>query len=394
MGFYLRNANLIGSVWAGTGGVFDVADAFYYASPFAKIGTTVYDATSLGALTYITELEAAFHSAYPSVISGYLKYIIKDSASTTKTIVAAFRKSAAGVLSQSIFSAYNNTPSVGAVSSILFYSNDDHDTLFMDGDGGGVISRINNNAITGSSQYDKFFGTTVTVTSSAVNTAMNFSPASFIASSSNLATIVSFPGTSSAIWFDLTAGKYKVNNFTAQNSPSDITTYISSGAPTNSVITISDGINMFLIYRMNQTSAVECRVDLSTGLITTSLRSFSQATFYNTTEEDAIGAQLFAVDGAPTWQNGTTYNYTRLDSASTGYGWREVTALSAVSSTTIGSLSTQTGMDIMSSIDSTDSYVWFADWGHDDGGLFNGGNDSQLNTAKSNIQKIPSTYNN
>jgi len=393
MGFYSRNGGLIGTTyaWSAKTGVVDLFDAYLNASPLAKIGTTVYDATGFGAVTDITEIETVFHATYPSVISGYLKYIIKDTVSTTKTIMVSFRKSSVGELSQSMFSLYNSTPSIGTIYSILYYSNDDHDTLWMDSDGKGVIARLNINTLTTSSNYDKFQGTTEVLTNTTLDSAVTFSPSLFV--NNNNATPITFPATSSVIWFNLGLSTYKVNSFSSQSSPSNITTYIGNVAPANQIITISDGVNMFLIYKIGQSYAVQGKVDLTTGTITTSLKLFS-ATFLNGTEEDAIGAQLFAVDGALTYQSGTSFCYTPLNNTSTGWGWREISALSSYTSATIGSINTQTGMDIFGSIDALDGFVWFADWGHDDGGLFNVGNDSQLGTTKSNIQKISSTYNN
>lgn len=390
MGFYLRNSSYIGAVRGTATGVYDIKTAFLNTSKIALKGTSVYDAVNFGPVYNITELEQEFQTLYPGVVSGYMKYVIRDSASTTKTIVTSFRKSAAGKLSQSCFSAYNNAISIGAVSSILLYSNDDHDTLFMDADGGGVLSRSNINTLNGN--FDKFFGTTVTVTNSAINTAMQFSPSNFISSSQN-GSIIAFPSTSSAIWFNFSTSQYKVNNFSAQSFTSDLSTYIGGVSPANNLITISDGVNMFLIYKTGQSFAVEGTVNLTTGVVTTINRSFSQS-FFNTTEEDMIGAQLFALDGALSYQNSTSFNYTPLNNASTTYGWRDITTFSASNTAAIGTLATQTGMDIYGSIDTSDGYVWFADWGHDDGGLFNVGNDSQLGTAKSNIQLIPSTYTN
>ena len=45
----------------------------------------------------------------------------------------------------------------------------------------------------------------------------------------------------------------------------------------------------------------------------------------------------------------------------------------------------------MSSIDPS-GYVWFADWGHDDGGIFEVGNDSGIGTRQTNIFLVPDTF--
>lgn len=392
--YYTRSGSILGaSAWGGKTGVIDLTRARLASGGISKIGTTVYDATALGPVKYITDLEASFTAAFPAVQYGYLKYIVYDSASTSRTVMVSFkRNTTSGNISQSIFSLYGATPSVGAVNSILLYSNDDHDTLWMDGDGYGIIARTNTNNITNST-YDKFAGTTVTVTNSGIDSVANYAPAAFIASTSNFASPISFPATGAVLWFNLSLSQYKVNNFTAQSYDSNMTSYVSTAAPANTLITLSDGVNMFLVCRGGAAVAVEGKIDLTTGIVTTTTRSFNQS-FYNTTEEDAIGAQLFAVDGSSTYQSGTSFVYTALDYTAAPTGWRDITTFSTTSSSTIGTLSTQTGMDVFGSIDTSDGYVWFADWGHDDGGLFNVGNDSQLGTAKSNIQKIPTTYTN
>jgi hypothetical protein len=219
---------------------------------------------------------------------------------------------------------------------------------------------------------------------------LNYSPFTFIVNQA--ATLISFPGTGGTLWFNLATGNYRVNDNTAQTSPAIITSRIGSGSPANSIFTVSDGVSMFIIYRVGQSQGVQGSVDFTTGTITTTEVTFSAAQAYGT-EEDAIGNQLFAIDGDVSYYTNLTYRYSLL-SVSNRVGWRDRTSLTSpgYDSINVGSVDTQTGMDILSTIDAVDNYAWFCDWGHDNGGLFNVGNDSILSMVKTNIQKIPTTY--
>ena len=178
--------------------------------------------------------------------------------------------------------------------------------------------------------------------------------------------------------------------------PEIMSSVIGTGTQTNSIFTISDGVNQFIIGRYTQTSAILCKVDLTTGAITASQFTYSTAPLHtNITEEDAIGTQLFTVDGYNTYHQDTIMYYGgSLD-------WLDLSnpfPTAGKSTFTAGPGSTQTplqtDMDIFGSVDSVDRSVWFADWGHDDGGLFNVRVDTELGTRKTNIKLIPLTYTN
>jgi hypothetical protein len=160
----------------------------------------------------------------------------------------------------------------------------------------------------------------------------------------------------------------------------------------NALFTISDGVNTFILGTPSKFQFVLCTVNLETGEITVSQRTWAAGATgpthdLMTTEEDAIGSQLFTCDNRVTYHDttvlyyGGTYNW--LSDNSLGLWWNN----SNRSVATIGN-QTQTGWDVWGSIDA-DGYVWFADWGHDDGGLFGVGNDDRLGTRKTNIRLIP-----
>ena len=340
--------------------------------------TTNYDATSVGPITSIDSLiTETGYSSLPS--SGKIKYILARSAGNIE--VSVFFIKSSNFLSQSLFTldgaAFNFT---AATSSIISASNDDHDSLLMDADGTGLLGMSNSNSFTVNT-WSKFRGSSVISQSVSLDSAVTYPASSNIGTSG---TLVAFPGTSSGVWISLSGSQYKVNNGSWTSLPATLS-FLGTGAPTNSLYTISDGINQFMIGRYGNASAAIVTVNLLTNTISaTSITHSTNPVQSNATEEDCVGTQLFAVDATNTWHAGGTFYY------GGGTGWkdnRNIFNTSGKSTLSIGN-STQTDMDVFGSID-TNNFVWFADWGHDDGGLFGVGNDSILGTRPTNIKRVP-----
>jgi hypothetical protein len=343
-----------------------------------QVSANQFDATSLGPVISV-DFIGIHSSASIMTSSGFLKYTIATS-SGNQEVVVSYRKTGI-TISQSAWTVNTGTLSyTGDISSILFYANDDHDSMFVDADGRGMIARTNVSLME-SSNWDKFQGTTeVSLNQPFLNTI-------FRQPISGATTIITFPLTQSSVTINCTISQYRVNGGSIFTLPSPLTG-IGTAAAANSIITISDGVNQFLIYRYSTTNAYLCTVDLSTNTIsavavTVTSRATSGA---NATEEDAVGTQLFTVDGTLNWCENTTYYYGgALD-------WKTNTNPFNISDKltfTAGTINTQTDLDIWGSIDST-GFLWFADWGHDNGGLFNVGNDSQLGTRPTNIRYVQS----
>jgi hypothetical protein len=382
-------------------------------SPVPQIGTTTYDATGIGAVTDISELASNPLVMAELPTSGYLKYNISIGSNSTPTpITVSYRKTSSTTLVQSAFSLLGQTLSYvdGSVSAILQGDNDDHDTLFMDADGKGVLARFNTNNWGGTASdgtsylYTKFSGTTTTVGNSEIDSVVTYPIGSFIqkpistpAVTGNYATIVTFPLTNSGVWINLTSGTYKTNNFSGTAMPGILSGGLGTNSPTNTLYTISDGVNQFIIGRYGTTTAYFCKVNLTTGAITANAISYSTNVVYYVaggTEEDAVGDQLFTVDCFTTFVNGTTFYYQGTNA------WNSTTGMpfdpAGKSTFTAGpgpSGTQQSGIDLFGSVDA-DRSVWFADWGHDNGGLYNVGTDIELGTRKTNIKLISTTYTN
>ena len=394
-------------------------------SLLSQIGTTTYDATGIAAVTDISELASnpLVMAELPS--SGYLKYNMRIGSNTTP-ITVSYRKSSqpngSTGLVQSAFSLFGQSLSYvdGGVSAILQGSNDDHDTLFMDADGKGVLSATTNTNHWGyireanNDKYTKFSGTTTIVANSPINSVVTYPISSFIVSPNSAvtpaivgdyATIVSFPLTTSGIWINLTTGTYKTNNFSGTALPAGMPSSLGTTVPTNSLYTISDGVNQFIIGRYGTEAAPVytaffCTVNLTTGVMINSPLNYSGNVLHpnytsNNTEEDAVGEQLFTVDCFNTFLNGTTFYYQgpKVWNDITGLAFNS-TGKSGFTAGAPGIAGTQSGTDIFGSVDSVDRSVWFADWGHDNGGLYNVGDDNELGTRKTNIKLISANYTN
>lgn len=361
-----------------------------------QIGTTTYSATGVGPVNDINEIATALNAAglYASMPnSGYLRYILKTGATSTKIITVVYEKvdadTATPKFSQSAFSLFGQPFSYpGSVVTLLNYALDDHDTLYMDADGKGIIARTNINTLSTSTLVDKFQAGAPVFENQTLTNVVAYQPGTL----STANTFIAFPKTGAGVWIDTLNGRYKLNNFTE-------TTFTMPGgsltSTSNTVFTISDGVNKFIIGARDRTAYAIGTLNLETGVITFEQRTWISAVAWpttNNTEEDAIGNQLFTIDNRASYHSsgllyyGGTYNW--LTTNSSGVWWNNFSP----TTTTIGA-STQTGLDVWGSID-TDGYVWFADWGHDDGGLFGVANDSQLGTRKTNIRMIPDNYTN
>lgn len=365
-----------------------------------QIGTTTYDATGAGTVSDISELasNATVMGLLPG--SGYLRYNLNVGTSVN-AITVSYRKASSNTLVQSAFSVFSSSLAYvdGAVSAILYAANDDHDSLFMDADGRGVLARFNTNNISASGNWTKFAGTTTIVADNVIDNVVTYPVTSFI-TSGQAGSIVSFPLTNSSVWINLTSGTYKVNGFTGGSLPAPST---STTSATNSLFTISDGVNSFIMGRYGSTTAGHYKVNLTTGVITATAFVYDvapqpQSGAGATTEEDAIGAQLFTVDCFNTYLYGLTMYYGGsnhwLTTANPFPTTGKSTFVAGPGSTSTTALSNSIGHDIFGSIDPSDRSLWFADWGHDDGGLYNVQNDLELGTRKTNIKLIPTTYTN
>lgn len=397
-----KGVNIYSSRDGDTSGVFDikaqhtfsVADAWSGAG-LVQIDTDNYNATGLGPITSITDLEEEYASQLPREF--FLQYNILHSAGAEGySTVNARVKNENGKFSQSSFTLQANL-SVTGITTILPYANDDHDSLLMNGFGNGVLARSNSDRFDGMAGWDLFKGTSVLASNTSLENA--FPGATAQGMFTGIQTLViPFPGLNGEmVYFNLANQRYSLSGSAYATIPPAIYSAIYPGNTTtqirNTHMVLSDGINSFLMYRYGATEAAYVEMDMQTRLI----YKYEIVPFYtispaNRTEEDVAGDQLFAVNGSFSWCQSRYFYYSRGAGAGTNTvpGWRQASGFttSGMTSTLVGAgVDTQTGYDIMSSIDTNDR-VWFADWGHDNGGLFGFGNDDRLGTAQTNIYKL------
>lgn len=348
--------------------------------------------------TTVAHIDEIPYSSFSSLTGPafYLKYTISTSTGAQTIVVSCRNSTRISRIAQSCFSMNNATLTYGTAQSYLWTTIDDHDTLFMDGTGSsGFISS------TGTSDLLNLAKFTL------VNSVFTFNPNNSLpqgfpgAGDFTNATVVAFPATSYTLYF--TRQYYIINGFSAQIwNNSTVTNYLSSWSSPNEnkITTVSDGVNSVLVILGTAvTTGIYITFNLTTGLIISATNITFTDTFNwnvtNQTEQDTVGNQLFAIDGSTSYYRNLYFWYTTRSSTSVGNSAIQSFldgSLTANSPTNIGTVDTQTGMDILTTIDAGDGYAYFVDWGHDNGGLFGFGDDNTLGYTKTNIFKIPNTF--
>lgn len=342
--------------------------------------------------TTVAHIDEIPYSSFSSLTGPafYLKYTISTSAGTQTIVVSCRNSTRISRIAQSCFTLNGSTLTFGTPQSYLWTGIDDHDTLFMDGTGSsGFISSTGTSDLLNLAKFIL------------VNSVFTFNPNNSLpqgfpgAGDFTNATVVAFPATSYTLYF--TRQYYIINGFSAQIwNNSTVTNYLSSWSSPNEnkITTVSDGVNSVLvILGTTAVTGIYITFNLTTGLIISATNITFTDTFIwyvaNQTEQDTVGNQLFAIDGSISYYRNLNFYY----SSRTVNTWSFLDgAATANSVTSIGTIDTQTGMDILTTIDAGDGYAYFVDWGHDSGGLFGFGDDNTLGYTKTNIFKIPSNF--
>ena len=181
---------------------------------------------------------------------------------------------------------------------------------------------------------------------------------------------------------------------------------------TRFVHSVSDGICQGLIwYKDNSgysTSNVLKCLFFEVNWKTNNLQNMAIITNYqpsgvwNATEEDAFGHQLFSINGqAPFYHINGSHRIAKRSSPgwkvpgqgflrNSGYNTNTASTEQNDFTTVLsGSNNNQSGQDVIHGIDSTTRALILADWGHDDGGLWNYGNDSGWAWGATTLLAIP-----
>jgi hypothetical protein len=186
------------------------------------------------------------------------------------------------------------------------------------------------------------------------------------------------------IYFDTTQLKFRLDgNDVALDYPSTLTCIPSS--TTNQNIFVTDGVSSITIGRRTGTT-IDCmqvlRFDWTVDPPAQSMLHVSDgvgtsiAEFHDTEEDHMFGDLLWTVNGKPCWLSG--FNLLLGTSMENPLG--VTTTGTTMSSVTAG----QHGLDIFMRVD-LDGVLWVGDWGHDNGGLFNCAEDTELGIASTSI---------
>jgi hypothetical protein len=342
-----------------------------------------------GAITGVSDFDEVALNALPESSIIYIRYPLRVGSSTQTITAAACRNSS--LLSQSIFS-YNplsNISYLGSISSPVSNSNDDNDALAMDGDGAGIVAWDANANSPTQGNWARITGTSVTTTNAADPWMVTPFP-------SNVQQhLIAFPGTGYATWIKPGNSQIRVGNTSSTYSDrsgtsaelGDVFNY--SGDIKNNIYSISDGINSFVIGRWGQNNAQYIEIDLTDGSIhhSSQINYTSNPSQHDSTEEDFNGDQLFAINGAVSYHHDGNFIY----GGTTGFRSHPGPFNSSGKQTfSAGTNADQTGMDICTTVDSN-RYLYFGDWGHDNGGLFNRGDDDRLSIRETSVRMLTAT---
>jgi hypothetical protein len=251
---------------------------------------------------------------------------------------------------------------------LFSYSNDDHDSYLMWSNLENRISTTNTNSTNGSFMTIDRNGTANTASS-----ALTPRPAGIGTDARPLP----FPGSNQVIWFDWQNGNVLWGTQSVTMTSLGITPswFNSTG---NNFYLISDGVDVAMVGSQSSASARILRFNFVNNTVVGQTGVHLNLSNWHGTEEDAFGHVLYTV-------NGKIFHYNASGSfrlAGT-MGNPNVTTSTWSVTWNLG-VDTQHGVDFFGHVDNS-GFLWFADWGHDNGGFFNCGNDDQMGVARSNI---------
>ena len=338
---------------------------------------------------------------------------------------AEYIHSAATGISTTISSSYGNTVAI---------SNDDNDSMCMLYDGGLGYMTNNTHSMAGNTGRRATFSQGVHTANLTTGLSVKESGAiGFTTSSSAFGHYMAFPAVEGEVIF------YTASNTNASPTPGTVwingtertidSSILSqwgynnfsgniwngtSGSVNNvkHIFSVSDGINQGLIWYKYNTqistgNQLKC-LFFEVNWKTNNLQNMAIITNYgpdalnNVTEEDAFGHQLFSVNArAPFYFTNGVFKLAKRSSP----GWKvpgqglirtanyntSTTATEQNDFTDVltGTPSGQSGQDFLHGIDSVTRAALLADWGHDNGGVWNFGNDSGWAWGASTILAIP-----
>jgi parallel beta-helix repeat protein len=192
---------------------------------------------------------------------------------------------------------------------------------------------------------------------------------------------VPLPAANKTIWFDFANQMIAWDGVSIPFSEAGLTSD-SGGCGDGTPYFISDGIDMIHVGEMGSGVAKVLTFDFNSNSVSgTDAVGFNPPNGWWGTEEDTFGNVLFTVNGRvmyfDSYSSGQGYFALGggLDNPNSRYDLHNVTAWTNP---------WQPGLDFFARVDD-ENKLWFGDWGHDNGGYFNCGNDEYLGVGRTNI---------
>jgi hypothetical protein len=264
---------------------------------------------------------------------------------------------------------YTATPAYTAASQCIFnWNNDDHDSYLLWTDLTCRIANSNTHSTNGTNFFTWNRNQTQNMTAAALP--------GFPAGAGTNARPVPFPMSNSTVWFDWQNNLVRWNGLTFSFASLGLTA--SWYNDWTNFYFITDGVSE--ITTGNTTSSVHLRFDFVNNTVTSNTSTTLATANWWGTEEDAFGHVLWTVKGRTFF-----YNSSGNGTFSLGGTMRNPNTTPTNFAMGCGGIcNTQHGLDFFGMVD-TNGFLWFVDWGHDNGGFFNCGNDNFLGVRPTNI---------
>lgn len=172
-----------------------------------------------------------------------------------------------------------------------------------------------------------------------------------------------------------------------------------SNGGNSSRVFLTDGFGQGIFARSGYNQAMYFEVDWTTGRLVNTVAVTGTYSRYNPTEEDIFGDNIHTVngqrfvqrDGSMYHTNGMVNGTGEIDSDHAN--WKSdynITTTNLQGLVQFNNASQQ-GMDVLAMVGQS-NYLYFGDWGHDNGGIFNVGNDTYFTMQRSNVRLIPNDW--
>ena len=375
-----------------------------YVPPLVAVnGVYTYSGT---AVNHLDDINFNYFANVTSKSPFRLNYNLNVNGVSTLMKVSCVKDFVLNKISQSCFSLNGNNLTLGTVAN--FYPNDNGTTVYTNTDSSGLLADGSCYFDTSSTANNLDAATVVKLSvSGGALTSTTGAPGGYLTSFNNASTnvassFVALSGTGYNVFFDTT--RFYVGNatnqFAVQTWNTSLTNYLSDVTGfRNTMITISDGINSFILTKNGSEKAYYIKINLNNGtLLSTTEYDLvypfilsSSGGYYDQTAVDGRGIMLHTVDGSISYLTSGAAPYFRYGGSNTIFRHLQALDNDSKTITLSGSISFTAltngtaGPDIFGAINSNNQ-VYFIDKGHDGSSALSSSNPRNLlNYASTNI---------